>query len=170
MIPLYIYKVDDDDPKKCTAKKMHKFNMAKLVYHVDEIPRGALLLDPFAKKALSPMDREQAQARGIVAIDCSWENAEVVFESIVTRRNLESRALPFLLASNPVNYGKPFRLCTLEAFAAALYILGWEGDAREILRIYTWGGGFITLNKNPLDDYSKAKDSLEVCAAQDNYV
>ena len=46
------------------------------------------------------------------------------------------RALPFLVASNPVNYGKPFKLTSLEAFSAALFILGEVEYAKELLNIY----------------------------------
>ena len=81
-----------------------------------------------------------------------------------------SRALPFLLAANPVNYGKPFQLSTLEAFAAALYILGEVEDAKEIVGIYTWGPRFLELNREPLEDYRQARDSAEVIRLMKQYI
>jgi pre-rRNA-processing protein TSR3 len=167
MIKLIIYRIPQCDPKKCTALKLARFGYAKLVKSPAKLPSKAILLDPTAECAFSKEDLQSAEKHGIVALDCSWENAEIVFKKF--GKHIKKRALPYLLASNPVNYGKPAKLTTLEAFTACLYILGYSNEARKILKIYTWGEQFLKLNKEPLKEYSKAKTSKEIIEAQKKF-
>lgn len=167
-IKLLVYHANEDDPKKCTAKKLFRFGFVKLETSIRKIPHDMILLNPFAEKSLSREDLNIAKHTGILAVDCSWENAENSFEYLDKRNH--SRALPFVLAANPVNYGKPFKLTTLEAFAATLYILGDTKHASNLLKIYTWGQNFLVLNKEPLDDYRKAKNSTEIIKIMKQYI
>ncbi|MDP7265863.1 MAG: DUF367 domain-containing protein, partial [Candidatus Thermoplasmatota archaeon] len=132
-IPLWIVDLEGDDPKKCSAKKLIRFSMARKVNSIYKFPPRTVLLHPYAKTALSPLDRPNTQKKGIGIIDCSWRNAERIFSKRILSSKYESRALPFLLAANPSYWGKPFRLSTLEAFSAALYITGFRDQARRIL-------------------------------------
>jgi pre-rRNA-processing protein TSR3 len=165
---LIVYHANEDDPKKCSAKKLAKFGFVKLETNINKIPKNTILLNPFAEKSLSKEDLEIAEKHGILAIDCSWKNAENSFNYLDERNH--SRALPFVIAANPVNYGKPFKLTTLEAFASALYILGEIEKAKEILNLYKWGPHFLELNKEPLEDYRIAKDSEEVIESMKQYI
>jgi len=167
-IQLIVYHANEDDPKKCSAKKLHKFGFVKLEKNIRKVPKHAILLNPFAKKSLSKEDIKIAKKNGILAIDCSWKNAENSFEYL-DQENI-SRALPFLVAANPVNYGKPFKLTTLEAFASALYILGEKEHAKDILNIYKWAPHFLELNKQPLEEYRRAKNSKEVIQIMMEYI
>lgn len=54
--------------------------------------------------------------------------------------------MPYLLATNPVNYGKPWKLNCVEALAAAFYITGYEDYARLLLEGFGWGGSFWEVN------------------------
>jgi len=167
-IKLIVYHANEDDPKKCSAKKLQKFGFIKLETNIRKIPKDTVLLNPFAEKSLSKEDLEIVEKNGILAVDCSWKNAENNFEYLDKRNH--SRAIPFVVAANPVNFGKPFKLTTLEAFAASLYILGEKGHAKEILNLYKWGPHFLELNKEPLNDYSQAKNSKEIIELMEQYL
>ena len=44
----------------------------RLVYDINKIPGGAIVLNPYAEKAVSYEDYRYVQRRGIVGLDCSW--------------------------------------------------------------------------------------------------
>jgi pre-rRNA-processing protein TSR3 len=165
---LIVYHANEDDPKKCSAKKLNRFGYINLETSIKKTPKNAVLLNPFAEKSLSKEDLEFAKKNGILAVDCSWENAENSFDYLNKRNH--SRALPFLVAANPINYGKPFKLTTLEAIAAALYILDDIELAKKILNLYKWGVNFLILNKEPLEDYRTAKNSKEIIKIINQYI
>jgi len=167
-IKLIVYHANEDDPKKCTAKKLNRFGFADIITNIKKTPKKAILLNPFAKKSISKEDLIIAKNHGMLAVDCSWENAETSFDFL--NKRCTPRALPYLIAVNPVNYGKAFKLTTLEAFAASLYILGEMDHAFEILKIYNWGSQFLEFNKEPLEDYRKAKNSTEIIKIMKHYI
>ena len=159
---LHVLYEGDDDPDKCTARKLERFDLAALHRSTGKTPYG-VVLNPHAEQALSPAD---ADANRLVALDCSWETAgEAMFDLPG-----EHRALPFLVAANPVNYGRPFRLTTVEALAAALVILGERDHAERVLAKFTWGETFLDLNAEPLARYADCEDSSDVVAVQDDYL
>jgi len=143
-----------DDPKKCTAAKLIKF---KLATSVRTTSSNTILLDPFAKRTLLNDDRLLADS--ITGIDCSWELAEKMFTKKFTGI---ARKLPPLLAGNPVNYSKLSKLTTVEAIAGAAFILGFKTLADELLDKFKWGHTFYDLNRNLLEDYSKANSEDEI--------
>ena len=99
-------------------------------------------------------------------LDSSWSHAEEAFH----RLYLKERALTFLVAANPVNYGKPFQLSTVEALAAGLVILGESAQAELILSKFSWGHVFLELNREPLREYAAAQNSAEVIEIQAAYL
>ena len=133
-----------DDPKKCTARKLARFHMARLIDD-RQVPKGSLLLDPEANQAVSAADAPLAD-RAIVAVDCSWKYVEAVFPRL--RARAMPRALPYLLAANAVNFGKPFRLSTAEAVAATLYILGRKAEAELALSKFGFHETFWATNRD----------------------
>ena len=163
MIPLYAYRDNSCDPRKCTVKKLEKAGLLKIFERIPHIPRNSLLLDPTAEQALSPADRF---VRSITVLDCSW----VVLDTGKISSWRIRRALPFLVAANPVNFGKPCTLSSVEALAAALFIMGEREQAASILSKVNWGIRFLEVNEEPLELYSKAKDSTEVVEIQATYL
>ena len=129
-------------------------------------PRDAVRdrAQPPRREGLSPADLEIGDR--LIALDCSWEQAERARFSLPG----EHRALPFLVAANPINYGRPFRLTTIEALAAALVILGHREQAEEILTAVNWGETFLLLNEEPLRRYADCSDSTAVVAVQEEYL
>ena len=182
---LHVRYEGDDDPEKCTARKLARFGLVELHRSARATPPG-IVLDPHAERALSPADappadasphdagdrtgRDRREGRGVrdrlVALDCSWETAEAE----AFRLSGPHRALPFLVAANPVSYGTPFRLNTAEAFAGALVVLGRRERAEELLSKFRWGHTFLELNAEPLGRYAAAADSTEVVEIQGEYL
>jgi pre-rRNA-processing protein TSR3 len=163
MIPLYAYRDNSCDPRKCTVKKLEKAGFLKIFAKIAQIPRNTLLLDPTAEQALSPADR---YVRSLTVLDCSW----VVLDTGSVRSWRIRRALPFLMAANPVNFGKPCMLSSIEALAASLYILGERERAAQLLSKVSWGIRFLEVNREPLDLYTEAKDSSEIIKIQEQYL
>jgi pre-rRNA-processing protein TSR3 len=165
MIPVIIYDECQCDPKKCTAKRMLKFGLGKEAKTLGAIPKGSIVLSPFSDKALSPADIQHAR-RGLVVMDLTWTN----IDQFPRPKGMQERALPYLLASNPINWGRPMELNSAEAVMAALYILGEKNQAGEFLGRFNWAPEFMRLNGNMLEDYSKAADSSEVVRIQQEYI
>ena len=139
---------------------MKKATILKTMKH---IPRSAVVLNPVSEIAFSPADREAIERSGIVGLDCSWKQAEDIFAS---SRFGAQRALPYLLAANPINTYKPIKLSTAEALAAALYIAGYKNEAEDIMSVFKWGPSFITLNQDILDAYAECTSSTEIVQVQ----
>jgi len=162
-VDLHVRYEGDDDPDKCTARRLASFDEAELHRSTRETPSG-IVLNPFAERALSPGDKTDGTR--LVALDCSWETAKA--EAFDLRG--PQRSLPFLVAANPVNYGTPFQLNTVEAFAGALSILGERNQAERVLSHFSWGETFLDLNAEPLRRYAACKNSSDVLAVQDDYL
>ena len=158
-----VYHAGQCDPKKCTALKLKRHGLVRLVTQIRFLPKRAVVLNPFSKTAFSPADRQRIEKFGLAALDCSWKHAENV---MLKRVRGTSRCLPFLIAGNPVNFGKPTKLTTVEALVAALYIAGFREKANQLLSIFGWGHTFIELNQERLESYAKAKDSTEIIKLQ----
>ena len=70
------------------------------------------------------------------------------------------------MAANPLTLGSPASLTSIEAIAAALYILGEQERAAQNPRLRQLGIRFLEVNKEPLELDVTAKDSTEVVKFQ----
>jgi len=156
---VYTYVMHQDDPKKCTSAKMCRMRLATPIYRLHHIHPKMVVLDPTSTKIFTPKEDVSC---GILIIDCSWQKVGEVFMQKIRGRRVR---LPLLIAANPVHYGHIGVLSSLEAAAAALYLISEREQAENMLKIYKWGPNFLLLNKHLLDAYLEAgseEDILEV--------
>ncbi len=163
---ILVYVMEQDDPRKCTSAKLARMNLARRIRFRSMIPRRAVVLNPSAATVLLPSDRKDIVNGGLVAIDCSWNKADIVFDKRFPGLN---RRLPLLLAGNPVSYGIIGRLSSAEALAASLMITHFVEEGRKIMGFFKWGRTFLTLNHDPLEDYGNAKDLNEILETERSY-
>lgn len=153
-------------PQKCTGRKLARLHVLNSL-RLSQKHHG-IALTPNATRALSPADAPIATAHGLCVVDCSWARLEEVpFASL---KASEERLLPFLVAANPVNYGRPLRLTCAEALAAALYIMGFEDDARKVMGKFVWGHAFWQLNDEILERYRQCTDGEHVVRVQREFL
>ncbi|MBI3840355.1 MAG: DUF367 family protein [Thaumarchaeota archaeon] len=163
MFGVFALEMGQDDPTKCTARKMIQNDLAKGVGKKFHASDKTIVLNPFAHRVLSPPDKV---AKGILVNDCSWNQAQEVF---FRRLGGKHRRLPILLAANPTNYAVPGMLSSVEAVSATMYVLGEVEDAQVYLALYKWGPNFEALNKEPLEAYRKARSEGRVLQAEREY-
>ncbi len=162
---LWVVHTGQCNPKRCTSKKLARFNLVTLIQaHRLSHASKTILLDPTARTPLSRKDRSRSE--DLVALDCSWEYCECLVASMPPSI---PRRLPYLLAANPVNYGRPYKLTTVEAFAAALYTYGEVQHAEQLLSKFKWGPTFLTLNQVLLDAYAAASSVRDVLTIERDY-
>jgi pre-rRNA-processing protein TSR3 len=142
-VKLLMWDFDQCDPNRCTGRKLARMGYMKEMKL--GCPFRGLVLSPNAEKAVSRADKELVDALGISVIDCSWARlSEIPFSRMARGAH---RLLPYLVAANPVNYGRPFKLTCAEAVAATLYIVGHQPVARELMGAFKWGEEFLRINQ-----------------------
>jgi len=128
-----------------------------------------VVLSSMSEVVVSRADRELIESHGLAGINCSWNCVdELPWERL--RRQGHHRKLPYLLAANSVNYGRPYKLNTAEAIAATLLIAGFDDVADEVLQAFSWGDEFVRLNREALEAYRAVEDSAAVLAQQAAYL
>ncbi|EPQ52020.1 DUF367-domain-containing protein [Gloeophyllum trabeum ATCC 11539] len=154
---------DHCDPRRCSGKKLARMGLIRDL-RVGQRFRG-VVLSPKGTQPISPADRDIVLASGLAVVECSWARLDdVPFGKIASPHE---RLLPYLLATNPTNYGKPWRLNCVEALAAAFYITGFPEYAERLLGVFGWGDAFWNVNKDLLQRYQACTSAAEVAAAQE---
>ncbi|KAF9185560.1 ribosome biogenesis protein tsr3 [Haplosporangium sp. Z 11] len=165
-MPLGMWDFEHCDPKRCSGKKLVRMGMVETL-KINQRFRG-VCMTPNGEQAVSPSDREVVREHGLAVVDCSWAKlGDVPFKKL---RAGHDRLLPYLIATNPVNYGKPWKLNCVEALAACFYITGFDEYGDELLSKFKWGHAFKKVNAELLSIYSKCTDSASVIAAQTKYL
>ncbi|KAL5271556.1 hypothetical protein ACHWQZ_G001994 [Mnemiopsis leidyi] len=163
---LAMWDFEQCDPKRCTGRKLARFGVLQTLRVNQRFP--GVCLSPTGSLVVSPADREIIQKYGLCVVDCSW--AELDNTPISRLKIGYPRLLPYLVAANPVNYGKPWKLTCVEALAAAYYIAGFKEQAKVVLVKFKWGGNFLTLNHEMLERYSACSSAPEVIDRQKEYM
>nr|CAG4644351.1 EOG090X0EVF [Lepidurus arcticus] len=164
--PVAMWDVEQCDPKRCSGRKLSRHGMVDILRLGQRF--NGIVLTPMGEKCVSPQDREIVLTNGAAVVDCSWAKLkETPFNRM---KSPNPRLLPYLVAANPVNYGKPCKLSCVEALAAVFYMVGEKDLARSYLAKFKWGSTFITINEELLDNYAACKTSTEVVEAQHKYI
>ena len=164
--PVSMWDLNHCDPKKCSGRKLLRHGLIKNLKLGQRFP--GLVLTPVGVNCVSPQDRGIIESSGIAVVDCSWARID---ETPFSRmKSPHPRLLPFLIAANPINYGKPCKLSCVEAIAAAMMITGMKDEAKFYLSKFSWGHSFLELNEELLELYSNCKSSEEILEVQQKYL
>lgn len=150
------------DPKRCTGARLAQRGF--FIRMPLKQPFRGIVLSPQGQIAVSPSDKTIIEQSGLSIIDCSWARlAEIPFRQMQAGHH---RLLPFLVAANTVNYGRPSKLSCAEAAASTLYICGRQEAAIALMQEFSWGNEFLRLNQELLDLYAACTDAADVVQKQ----
>ncbi|KAJ8599139.1 hypothetical protein CTAYLR_008294 [Chrysophaeum taylorii] len=158
-----LWEFGQNDPKRDSGSKLCRLGLASSL-RVGRSFNG-IVLSSEATTLLSASDAEIVAKHGIAGINCSWNRLEAIpFHNVGKPRN--HRKLPFLVAANSVNYGRPYKMNTAEALAASLVIVRADDDAHTLLEPFAYGDEFLRLNAEALDAYAAAANASGVSDAE----
>ncbi|CAD8051346.1 unnamed protein product [Paramecium sonneborni] len=161
-IKLFMIDYGQCDVKKCTGRKMERFKLLTAIK--PKVKFQGIIVSANGKKYVSKDDEELLQ-KGICVIDCSWAKIDEI-----TYVSPNERLLPHMVAVNPVNFGKQFKLSCVEAIAATLALCGRREQADFILSKFTWGENFFKINQDAFDLYSQCQNDKELREAEQKYL
>ncbi|KAM5384376.1 hypothetical protein ACJZ2D_001681 [Fusarium nematophilum] len=154
------------DPKRCSGKKLMKLGMMRDL-HLGQRHNG-VIITPNGKHVISPADRELMDQYGAAVVECSWARTKEIQWNKVGGKC--ERLLPYLVAANTVNYGKPWRLNCVEALAAAFYICGHPDWAEQILEPFSYGPSFLEINSSLLKRYAACTNEASIKKTEEEWM
>ncbi|MEM0021582.1 MAG: DUF367 family protein [Fervidicoccaceae archaeon] len=164
-IELFVLRFSEDSPSASTGVKLYRLGLARRIGLERASKIRGIFLDPFSS---IPISREDlSYARSIIVVDRSWNVLERERRMPLRTGKGTRRRLPFLIASNPINYAKAYKLSSVEALAAALFILGCEERAKELMSKFKWGQNFFSLNGRLLERYRNSLNLHDLLRAEE---
>ncbi|EAU36231.1 conserved hypothetical protein [Aspergillus terreus NIH2624] len=154
------------DPKRCSGKKLMHHGLMRELAIGQRFP--GVVISPNAKRVVSPADRELLEQFGAAVVECSWVRVKEVPWSRIGGRC--ERLLPYLIAANTVNYGKPWRLNCVEALAACFCICGHEDWAREVLKHFSYGEAFLEINAKLFKRYAACETEEDIKRTEEEWL
>ena len=166
------------DPKRCSGAKLIRLGLIE-DFDKRHRPFRGIVLTPSATRVMSGEDVDLIVKHGLAVVDCSWARLDEVPWGRLTG---EPRLLPFLVAANPVNYGKPSKLNCVEALLAGLAIcracitcndrnsLSITDAMEKIAEPFSYADEFLRLNSDYITGYGKCMTGPEVIAMQQHFL
>jgi len=162
-VECHVYYEGDDDPEKCTARRLEKFDKATLYRSMGQVPYG-VVLNPHAEQALSPADLEEGWGRWLPSIARGnpprrrrSRCAASTGRSVPRRRESDQ-----LRSTVPADHRRSARRRVLH--------LRRVGARRGPARTVPLGRDLSDAQREPLRRYSECTDSSEVVAVQEDYL
>lgn len=154
------------DSKRCSGKRLQHFGLLRQLPLNTKHP--GVIISPNAKTILSPADTPLLEQHGAAVVECSWVRiAEIPWSRIGGKCE---RLLPYLVAANPVNYGRPWRLNCVEALAACFMICGKTEWAEQVLGHFSYGEQFLKINRALFRRYALARDEAHIKRIEERWL
>lgn len=157
------------DAKRCSGARLFRAGLLRPL-HLGQKFSG-VVITPTGKSVLSPADAPLLAQHGAAVVEASWNRMEEIpWARIGSHGGKNDRILPYLVAANPTNYGRPWKLNCAEALAAAFAICGQREWAEQVLEPFGWGQGFLDINDEVLEKYAACKDADEIKKAETDWL
>ncbi|KAJ6353630.1 hypothetical protein OIU76_002619 [Salix suchowensis] len=187
-IQLAMWDFGQCDAKKCTGRKLARFDLLKesicctgFVFLTElrvSSGFGGIVLSPVGSHCVSREDYNIIKRKGLAVVDCSWARLEDV--PFVKLRCASPRLLPWLVAANPSELWSTLSAILCRGFICRINNMvlldclwlksGEEETANLLLGKFKWGHAFLSLNRELLKSYSECGNSAEIISVQNAWL